>query len=92
MNTITYILIIAVLVVILCAVIRKALSLKSENEKLESLAENYKDELCKYMTELAVLRKDGDTVKKEIANAESEEEILDILGNIISRNNNRVQK
>jgi hypothetical protein len=64
--------------------------LKKENEKLEKLIADYRQSLSEYMTELALIKKDGTTVQKEIENAETEEEILDILGNIIGRNNNRV--
>ena len=90
MNTLTFILIIAVLVLILYAVVYKAIGLKKENEKLEKLIAEYRQSLSEYMTELALIRADGATVQKEIENAQTEEEILNILGGIISRNNNRV--
>jgi predicted PurR-regulated permease PerM len=88
--TLTLVLIIAVLIVVSYAVIRKAIGQKKEIARLEKLITEYKESLCEYMTELALIRKDGATVQKEIENAETEEEILNILGNIIGRNNNRV--
>jgi predicted Holliday junction resolvase-like endonuclease len=88
--TFTLIVIIAVLVFILYAVVYKAIGLKKDCNRLEKLMAEYKESLCEYMTELALIKKDGATVQKEIENAETEEEILDILGNIINRNNDRV--
>lgn len=88
--TFTLIVIIAVLGFILYAVVYKAIGLKKENAKLEKLIGEYRQSLSKYMTELALIRSDGATVQKEIENAQTEEEILDILGGIINRNNNRV--
>ena len=88
--TFTLIVIIAILVFILYAVVYRAIGMKKDMQKLEKLLSEYKESLCEYMTELAIIKKDGATVQKEIQNAETEEEIIDILGNIISRNNNRV--
>jgi hypothetical protein len=90
MNTLTLILIIAVLSVILCAVVYRAIGLKKDCNRLEKLMAEYRESLCEYMTELALIRSNGNEIKKEIENAETEEEIIDILGNIIGRNNNRV--
>ena len=89
--TFTLIVIIAVLVFILYAVVYRAIGIKKDVQRLEKLLSEYKESLCEYMTELAIIKKDGTTVQKEIENAETEEEIIDILGDIISRNNNRVQ-
>ena len=88
--TFTLIVIIAILVFILYAVVYRAIGMKKDVQKLEKLLAEYKESLCEYMTEPAIIKKDGTTVQKEIQNAETEEEIIDILGNIISRNNNRV--
>jgi hypothetical protein len=88
--TFTLIVIIAVLVFILYAVVYKAIGLKKDCNRLEKLMAEYKESLCEYMTELALIRSNGNEIKKEIENAETEEEIIDILGNIIGRNNNRV--
>jgi hypothetical protein len=90
MNTLTLILIIAVLIIFLCAVIYKAFGQKKEISRLENLIEDYRESLCEYMTQLALIRSNGNEIKKEIENAETEEEIIDILGGIIARNNNRV--
>jgi len=88
--TFTLIIVIGVLIFLLYAVSYKAVGYKKEINRLERLSDEYKNNLCKYMTELALIRTDGATVQKEIENAETEEEILDILGGIIGRNNNRV--
>jgi cell division protein FtsL len=90
MNTLTFILIIAVLIIFLCSVIYKAFGQKKEIDRLEKLVEDYRESLCEYMTQLALIRSNGNEIKKEIENAETEEELIDILGGIISRNNNRV--
>ena len=92
MSDLTYILIIAVLCFLLYAVIYKAISQKKEIESLKAELENEKEKLLKYLRELAVIKKDGAEIEKEIQGAESDEEIIDILGDIVSRNNNRVQK
>ena len=89
--TFALIVIIAVLVFILYAVVYRAIGMKKDVQRLEKLLSEYKESLCEYMTELAIIKKDGATVQKEIENAETEEEVIDILGDIISRNNNRVQ-
>jgi molecular chaperone DnaK (HSP70) len=82
--------IIAVLVFILYAVVYRAIGMKKDVQRLEKLLSEYKESLCEYMTQLALIRSNGNEIKKEIENAETEEEIIDILGDIISRNNNRV--
>jgi cell division protein FtsB len=88
--TFTLIVIIAVLVFILYAVVYRAIGMKKDVQRLEKLLSEYKESLCEYMTQLALIRSNGNEIKKEIENAETEEEIIDILGGIISRNNNRV--
>ena len=88
--TFTLIVIIAVLVFILYALVYRAIGMKKDVQRLERLLSEYKENPCEYMTELAIIKKDGATVQKEIENAETEEEIIGILGDIISRNNNRV--
>ena len=90
MSDFTYILIIAVLCFLLYAVIYKAIGQKKEITSLKAELENEKEKLLKYLRELAVIKKDGTEIEKEIKGAESEEEIIGILGDIISRNNNRV--
>lgn len=88
--TFTLIVIIAVLVFILYAVVYRAIGMKKDVQKLEKLIAEYRGSLTEYMTQLALIKSDGNKVQKEIENAETEEEIIDILGDIISRNNNRV--
>lgn len=88
--TFTLAIVAGVLLVLLYAVSHKAFGQKKEIDSLEKLVEDYRKSLCEYMTQLALIRKDGNEIKKEIENAQTEEEIIDILGDIISRNNNRV--
>ena len=91
MSNLTYILIIAVLCLLLYAVVYKAIGQKKEIASLKAELENEKEKLLKYLRELATIKKDGAEIEKEIKGAESDEEIIDILGDIVSRNNNRVQ-
>ena len=90
MSSLAYILIIAVLCFLLYAVIYKAIAQKKEITSLKAELENEKEKLLKYLREVAVIKKDGAEIEKEIQGAESEEEIIDVLGDIVSRNNNRV--
>ena len=90
MSNLTYILIITVLCLLLYAVVYKAIGQKKEIASLKAELENEKEKLLKYLRELAVIQKDSSEIEKEIKGAESDEEIIDILSDIVSRNNNRV--
>ena len=89
--TITLFIAVAVLVVILFACANEGIKDKKEIAKLKNEIEKYKEQLLGYLRELAVIQKDGAEIEKEIKGAETDEEIIDILGDIVSRNNNRVQ-
>ena len=80
MNDLTYILIIAILCLLLYAVIYKAIGQKKEIASLKTELQNEREKLLKYLRELAVIKKDGAEIEKEIQGAESDEEIIDILG------------
>ena len=88
--TFTLIIVAGVLAFLLYAVSYKAFGYKKEIQNLKTEIEKYKENLVKYLTELALIHKNGNEVQKEIENAQTEEEIIDILGNIVNRNNNRV--
>ena len=89
-TTFTLIVVIAVLCFILYAVVYKAIGQKKEIKHLKNEIENYKRNLLKYLEELSMIKKDEKQVEKEIKNAETDEEVYDIMADIVSRNNNRV--
>lgn len=89
--TMTLIITIAVLTILLFACANQGIKDRKQIKKLEAEIEKYKEIVLKYLTELALIKKDGAEIEQKIEGAESDEEIIDILGDIISSNNNRVQ-
>lgn len=81
---------IAILMVILFACANQGIKDRKQIKKLEAENEKYKEVVLKYLTELAIIKKDGTEIEQRIEGAESDEEIIDILNDIISSNNNRV--
>lgn len=88
--SITLFIAVAILMVILFACANQGIKDRKQIKKLEAEIEKYKESVLKYLTELALIKKDGAEIEQKIEGAESDEEIIDILGGIISRNNNRV--
>jgi hypothetical protein len=80
----------SILVVILFACAKAGATDKKEIKRLENELEKYRVVLLNYITESSQIKKDGQEIQKEIENAKTDEELIDILGDIISRNNQRV--
>ena len=89
--TLTLFITVAILVVILFACANQGIKDRKHIKKLEAEIEKYKESVLKYLSELALIKKDGAEIEHRIEGAESDEEIIDILDDIISSNNNRVQ-
>jgi hypothetical protein len=81
---------VAILIVMLFGCAKAGITDKKEIKRLENELEKYRVVLLNYITESAQIKKDGQEIQKEIENAETDEELIDILGDIISRNNQRV--
>ncbi len=89
--TMTLIIAIAVLTILLFSCANQGIKDRKQIKKLKAEIEKYKETVLKYLTELALIKKDGAEIEQKIEGAESDEEIIDILSDIISSNNNRVQ-
>lgn len=89
--TLTLIIAIAVLFFLLFVCANQGIKDRQRIKKLEAEIEKYKETVLKYLTELALIKKDGAEIEQKIEGAESDEEIIDILNDIISSNNSRVQ-
>lgn len=87
----TLIIAIAILLVILFGCAKAGITDKKEIKRLKNELEKYRVVLLNYIKETAQIKKDGQEIQKEIENAETDKELIDILGDIISRNNSRVQ-
>lgn len=92
-------LIIGLVFVLLCALsfililiikddVREIKELKNENKVLS----NNVVSLIKYSELIAKLRKDKEELNNELLQAETAEEIIDIIDRLLSNNNNRVRK
>lgn len=88
--TLTLFIAVAILVIILFACANQGIKDRRQIKKLEAEIEKYKESVLKYLTELALIKKDGAEIEQRIEGAESDEEIIDILNDIISSNNSRV--
>ena len=88
--TLTLFIAVAILVVILFACANQGIKTRKQIKKLEAEIEKYKESVLKYLTELALIKKDGAEIEQRIEGAESDEEIIDILNDIISSNNSRM--
>ena len=87
--------IIAVLVIVILSLI---IALQSRNRRIKELNNDNKVlnenvlSLVKYSDLIAKMRNEKEELNNEILQAETTEEIMDIINRIISNNNNRVHK
>ena len=88
--TLTLFIAVATLTLILFACANQGIKDRREIKQLQAEIEKYKETVLKYLTELALIKKDGAEIEQRIEGAESDEEIIDILNDIISSNNNRM--
>ena len=98
MNKITfYLLILACFVTmigIITALIRDIKKLKEENRQLNfrlDTARNNIEQLAEYIKSNDKIRKEEKKIAEEIKDAKTDEEVHNIISNIISLNNSRVQ-
>lgn len=80
-------------IVILVCVFKTLLKTKKENKILKDALENQKKNLIyivRHSQELADIKKNQSKVEKEIEEAKSDEEVVNIINTIIDVNNNRV--
>lgn len=86
--------IIAIMGGVIFALIRDIKSLEKENaetkNRLESARVNI-EQLSKYIDDLLKIKSDEKSVSQKIKEAESDEEVFNIIADIVGANNNRVQ-
>ena len=88
-------LIIAILVMILIAVVKVALDERKKKNAYKSEAErktNTINYLYQHAEELEKIKAEENKTEQELKNAETDEEVLDVIGNIVNTNNSRVRK
>ena len=95
--SVTLILIIALIVAlaVIIFVAKMCRSLQEEKTRLEmelSKQKNISEELKRYTEELVKINGDKDKVADKIREAQSDEEVLDIIAGLVHANNNRVRK
>ena len=93
--TLTLGLIVFVLVFVLIGVIKvalderkKKLAYKAESERKTNTI-NY---LNKHFEELDRINRESDEIEQELKDADTDEEVLDVINSVIDRNNDRVRK
>ena len=98
MNLVTIILILLAIIAILGGVIyvliKNIKSKKKEIQNLNSRLESAKiniEQLSKYIDEVLKIKSDGKSISQKIKEAESDEEVFNIIADIVGANNQRVQ-
>ncbi len=98
MNLVTIILIllacIAILGGVIYVLIKNIKSKKKEIQNLNSRLESAKiniEQLSKYIDEVLKIKSDGKSISQKIKEAESDEEVFNIIADIVGANNQRVQ-
>ena len=98
MNSLTIILILLAIIAILGGVIyvliKNIKSKKKEIQNLNSRLESAKiniEQLSKYIDEVLKIKSDGKSISQKIKEAESDEEVFNIIADIVGANNQRVQ-
>lgn len=93
--TLTLVLTIAILILILIAVIQVAIKEKKQIKDYKNIIaakDNVINTLYKNAEKVIEIHKEKAATLEELENAETEEEELAIIGNVINANNNHVQK
>ena len=86
--------IIAIMGGVIFALIRDIKSLKKENEETKNRLKSARvniEHLSKYIDDLLKIKSDEKSVSQKIKEAESDEEVFNIIADIVGTNNNRVQ-
>ena len=94
----TFILVLFAIIVtmgaIIYALIKQNRSNKKEIENINSRLESAKvniEQLSKYIDDILKIKSDEKSISQKIKEAESDEEVYNIIADIIADNNNRVQ-
>ena len=99
MNSLTIILILLAIIAILGGVIyvlikniksKKKKEIQNLNSRLESAKINI-EQLSKYIDEVLKIKSDEKSISQKIKEAESDEEVYNIIADIVGANNNRMQ-
>ena len=93
--TLTLVLTIAILILILIAVIQVAIKDKKQIKDYKNIIaakDNIINTLYKNAEKVIEIHKENAATLEELENAETEEEELAVIGNVINANNNHVQK
>lgn len=98
MNTLTIILIMSAIIVTMIGIIYILLkdkkAKKKEIDQLKNQLESANENLYamrNYIEKILAIKRDSQTTVEKIKEAKTDEEVLNILADIISANNNRVQ-
>lgn len=98
MNTLTIILVMLAIIVTMGGIIyvlfKDKKAKKKEIEQLKDKLESANENLCamkNYIEKILAIKTDTQTNVEKIKEAKTDEEVLNILADIISANNNRVQ-
>ncbi len=96
--TVTLILVLIAVIVTLGAVvyvlIKRIKEIKKEKSDLQNRLESARvnvEQLSKYIDKVLKIKSDEKSISQKIKEAESDEEVYNIIANIIADNNNRVQ-
>ena len=96
--TVTLILVLIAVIVTLGAVVyvlaKRIKEIKKEKSDLQNRLESARvnvEQLSKYIDKVLKIKSDGKSISQKIKEAESDEEVYNIIADIIADNNNRVQ-
>ena len=96
--TVTLILVLIAVIVTLGAVVyvlaKRIKEIKKEKADLQNRLESARvnvEQLSKYIDKVLKIKSDEKSISQKIKEAESDEEVYNIIANIIADNNNRVQ-
>ena len=96
--TVTLILVLIAVIVTLGAVVyvlaKRIKEIKKEKSDLQNRLESARvnvEQLSKYIDKVLKIKSDEKSISQKIKEAESDEEVYNIIANIIAANNNRVQ-
>ena len=99
MNPITpWLVCVALLTMLVFAVYVAIKTSKRKNQEIKRLSNELANQkqnvayLVKHAEEVAKIERDKDKTNEDIANAKTDEEIVDIVNTIVAANNNRVRK
>ena len=93
-----YLIICGIIAILIIVILSLIIALQSKTKRIKELKNDNKVlnenvlSLVKYSDLIAKIRNEKEELNNEILQAETTEEIMDIINRIISNNNNRVRK